>query len=65
MVTLHDLVPWEDILEHPCQYMVNSRHAIGSWGTFKKNEFRATLALTQGFLKNVTRFPQMLDTLFQ
>jgi len=64
MITAHDLVAREHVLESTRQHVMHTRLAISSWWAFVKYIFRSPLAFFEGFLEDFVLLPEIQHTLF-
>src|ERR671924_259111 len=64
VITTHDLIAREHILEGARQYMVHSRLSIRGGGSLIENIFRLTLTLLNGLLENIGLLPKFQHTFF-
>ena len=61
--TLHGLVAADDVLEHPCQHMMNAGHAVGSGRALIEHEAGASLPLPLRTAEDILVFPELQNTL--
>ena len=61
----HRLVAGEQILQCPCQHVVDAWKIVGGRGALVKNEWRPPLALLETLVKDVALFPEGQHREFQ
>src|SRR5690606_11710503 len=67
LVSLHGFITANQIFNSTRDHMVNSRHSIGTWRTFKENERLISFPVTNTLFKSIFFLPvsQHLVTYFR